>query len=111
MSFDYDRLRELVDEATPGPWRADDVARCECCTHVEAPAASVCTADMYDAPLIALAPDMARELLCLRDGLVHIRSELDALAGLFAADGYYSQAAHVRECADRLTDLLNGDTE
>lgn len=111
MSIDYDRLRELVDEATPGPWRADDVARCECCTHVEAPAASVCTADMADAPLIALAPDMARELLRLRDGLEVIRDRCATLAKSAKNAGIRPLAREMDTNAKALTGLLNGDTE
>ena len=91
MSIDYDRLRELLEQ-----WQHGDEVR----DQLEA---------QWDMELAA--PDMARELLRLRDELVHIRSELDVLAGLFAADGYYSQAVHVRESVYTLTDLLNGDTE
>jgi len=60
-------LRELLTEATPGPWRADEAATCECCTHVRASATLVCTPDMTDAPLIALAPQLAEEVIRLRD--------------------------------------------
>lgn len=54
-----EKARELLDKSTPGPWRADDVSLCECCTDVKASAAFVCTADMDDAPLIAAAPALA----------------------------------------------------
>ena len=39
---------------------------CECCIDVKAPAALVCTADLDDAPLIALAPQLAQEVIRLR---------------------------------------------
>lgn len=111
MSIDYDRLRELVDAATPGPWRADDEALCECCTDVKAPAAHVCTADMDDAPLIALAPDMARELLRLRDGVEVIRDHCETLAKRAKNAGIRTLAREMDTNAKALTALLNGDTE
>lgn len=60
-------LREMLDEATPGSWRADEAATCECCTHVRASATLVCTPDMADASLIALAPQLAEEVIRLRE--------------------------------------------
>lgn len=68
-------LKQLLDQATPGPWRDDNVADCECCTHVTAPAAKICTADMDDAPLIAASPDITHELLRVRQELTNLRDE------------------------------------
>mgnify|MGYP007017188286 FL=1 len=59
-------LKCLLKKATPGPWEAEDLSFCECCIDVKAPAALVCTPDMDDAPLIALAPQLAEELIRLR---------------------------------------------
>lgn len=60
-----EEARELLDEATPGPWRVEtDV--CECCTYVAAPAAAVCTPDAEDAPLVAAAPELAEIVAGLR---------------------------------------------
>lgn len=111
MSIDYDQLRELVDAATPGPWRADDESLCECCTDVTAPAAFVCTADMENAPLIALAPDMARELLRLRDGVEVMRDRCAALTKSAQNAGIRTLAREMDTNAKALTGLLNGDTE
>lgn len=125
MSVDYERLQELLDEAAPGPWEADDAARCGCCTHVKAPTALVCTADTDDAPLIALAPDMARELLRLHDGVKALAGEKRALAKqlcnprmevlnpdwLSEVGGEEPIGLALHRVCDDLTDLLEGDTE
>lgn len=110
MSIDYDQLRELVDAATPGPWRADDESLCECCTDVTAPAAFVCTADTENAPLIALAPDMARELLRLRDESSQLLAKKRAaVKRLYSTDQV--TAAVLEGMCDELAFLLNGDAE
>lgn len=90
MSIDYDRLRELLEdfdqaETTHAMWEARQA-------------------------IGTRAVAVARELLRLRDGIAAIRAELNMLAGLFATDGYYAQANHVREYEAALTHLLNGDT-
>lgn len=56
------RLREMVDAATPGPWAWDTMpmARGGTCTRVRGNSRTVTTADPPDADLIALAPDLAR---------------------------------------------------
>lgn len=59
-------LKCLLDQATPGPWEAEDLSFCECCIDVKAPAGLICTADMDDAPLIAHAPALAEEVIRLR---------------------------------------------
>ena len=60
-------LREMLHEATPAPWWADEAATCERCAHVRASATLVCSPDMADAPLIALAPQLAEEVIRLRE--------------------------------------------
>lgn len=92
MSIDYNRLRELADtnESTDVPL----INRIRATTDLE-----------------NLAPDMARELLRLRDGVEVIRDELNYLAALLGRDTYYSQSRYVRDQAKALTGLLNGDTE
>ena len=91
MSIDYDRLRELLEQ-----WRHGDEVR-----------------DQLEAQweMELAAPDMARELLRLRDGIEVIRDGLNSLADLLARDTYYAQSGYVRDHAKALTDLLNGDTK
>lgn len=127
MSIDYDRLRKLRDEATPGPWaRHPDQPRALCnldtkfLVHHEMvtnrgmePSAE----DVANTELIALAPDMARELLRLRDGVERYRDAGKALvrANLRNWDesgcASCSPLANLVDITNRLTDLLEGDTE
>lgn len=121
MSFDYDRLRELADEHTPGPWvRHPDQPRALCnletkfLVHHEMvknrgmePSAE----DVANTELIALAPDMARELLRLRDGVKEQVDHLRALEMALAHLGVPGVAGPVQDIADALTELLEGDTE
>lgn len=126
MSIDYDRLRELAEKASHGPWEVEEFEEqytgCPGVTKfylgsedMQNIAVGEATDRHYaqaenNFALITLAPDMARELLRLRDGIATIRAELNMLAGLFATGGYYSQANYVREYIETLDNLLNGDT-
>lgn len=96
MSIDYDRLREMVRIAGGGRSVRD-------------------SATEYDAEreLENLAPDMARELLRLRDGVEKLR-EMCLLERDAAFQETPMRAGEVEAfnfCANRLTGLLNGDTE
>ena len=66
-------LQEMLDEATPGTWRADEASICERCAHVRASATLVCSADMADASLIALAPQLAEEVIRLREEINRVK--------------------------------------
>ena len=66
-------LREMLDEATPAPWRAVEASICERCAHVRASATLVCSADMADASLIALAPQLAEEVIRLREEIDRLK--------------------------------------
>lgn len=140
MSIDYDRLRELRDEATPGPWEFREEQEWE---HVAGPEyppmltrvehtvegnggeplfGNSNDAVLEERPgnlrLAALAPDMARELLRLRDELTDLRDEVGDIAEtcVSTADaaekiGDYNLSANLYSVANALTGLLNGDTE
>ena len=69
-------LKCILEKATPGPWEAEDLSFCECCIDVKAPAGLICTADMDDAPLIAHAPELAKEVIRLRE---HIEDLITAM--------------------------------
>lgn len=66
-------LREMLDEATPAPWRAVEASICERCAHVRASATLVCSADIADASLIALAPQLAEEVIRLREEINRLK--------------------------------------
>ena len=130
MSIDYDRLRELLDKATPGPWEFHEEQEWE---HVAGPEyppmltrvehtvegndGGLLFGNFNDAVLeehpdnlrlAALAPDMARELLRLHDGMKQVADDLGENAEY--APNVPRQEAYL-EAEQRLTDLLNGDTE
>lgn len=88
MSIDYDRLGELLEQ-----WQHGDEVR----DQLEA---------QWDMELAA--PNMARELLRLRDGVKQVADDLGEKAEY--APNIPRQAAYT-EAEQRLTRLLNGDTE
>lgn len=91
-------LREMLDEATPAPWRADEAATCERCAHVRASATLVCSPDMTDAPLIALAPQLAEEVIRLREEIDRIKHYcLDGCRIAEAAEDTATGEAKARE--------------
>lgn len=125
MTIDYDRLRALADKASPGPWTVDidegwgtvivanesghelswgDQVRFE----MEAGQSKV------DPHLVALAPELARELLRLRDEIKRTRDRVaDELEHIpeelhCARITLYTERDHFLAFCN---DLLNGDTE
>ena len=114
MSIDYDRLRELADYSTPGPWRTDEHQYMYGQSVYEQGGLKVAQRlSGYNAELVALAPDMARELLRLHDEVEKLR-EMCLLERDAAFQETPMRAGEVEAfniCADQLTDLLNGDTE
>lgn len=130
MSIDYDRLRELLDKAAPGPWEFHEDQEWE---HVAGPEyppmltrvehtvegsdgeqlfgqfnSTVLEERPGSLRLAALAPELARELLRLRDGVKQVADDLGENAEY--APNIPRQEAYL-EAEQRLTDLLNGDTE
>lgn len=120
MSIDYDRLRELANKHTPGPWTVDinedwgetivaneaghamswgDQVRFE----MEAGDKNA------DPHLVALAPDMARELLRLRRELTDLRDLMWTHAKYQRTDGYDTAADWTTDHADRLHRIIEGN--
>lgn len=85
MSIDYDRLRELRDAATPGPWTVEDDGYDIIVGDEEGH--SLGWGDQvrfkfeagdqtHDPALVALAPDLAAEVIRLREGLVRLQRDM-----------------------------------
>lgn len=132
MSIDYDRLRELRDECTTGQWQSHDYEPDPYCYPgatrfliaadwdrveiAEGHAGPSTTSPEYarkasDFALMALAPDMARELLRLRDELTDLRDLMFTHAGYLRKDGHGVAADHAENYAYRLARIIQGDTE
>lgn len=96
MSIDYDRLRELLRIAG-GDRGVRDYA----------------TEHDAERELENLAPDMARELLLLRDGVEKVRKMClrERNAAFHATPMRADEVEAFNLCAERLTDLLEGDTK
>lgn len=125
MSIDYDRLKALLDETPPGPWEVEEFdeqyAGCPPCTEFylgsdgfQNIATAETTERYYDQArvnfeLIALAPDIARELLRLRRELTDLRDLMWTHARYQRSDGYDTAADWTRDHADRLNRIIEGN--
>ena len=114
MSVDYDRLRKLADKATPGPWWFRDFSG------AEHPSWDITTedgnwivedSDPDNGPLIALAPNMACELLRLHDGMESALTEMHDIATALRRIENHNVAFAVEQCASLLTRILEGDNQ
>lgn len=123
MSIDYDRLQKILKRTTPGPWAAISdypyisIVMANDPDEIHAPIVDIVdsTTDEPEVEptheLIALAPDMARELLRLRRELTDLRDLMLTHAGHQRADGYGTAANWTSDHAHRLARILEGDTE
>ena len=123
MSIDYDKLREWLDEATPGPWGVssgvagvpegwDEHWLMIRIGHNNFPLRSLEPVEEEDYAnfyLTALAPDMARELLRLRRELTDLRGLMKTHAWYLGRDGLRTAAEYAYDHALRLTRILDGD--
>lgn len=127
MKIDYDRLRELADKASHGPWEVEEIAE----QYVGYPAVTkfyLGSEDMqniavgeatdrhYDQAesnfaLITLTPDMARELLRLRDRLANLTDRLAILHDEARIYGNPNGADAYDFAIQEIARILNGDTE
>lgn len=127
MSIDYDRLRELLDEVSPGPWEVETFeehpADCPEVTKLHLNSDDMQNIAVAEATnwyygqadsnfrLMALAPDMARELLRLRRELTDLRDLMWTNAGHLRKDGHAIAADWTENHALRLAQIMKGDTE
>lgn len=120
MSIDYDRLQKILERATPGPWTVEDDGYDIIVGDEEGH--SLGWGDQvrfkfeagdqtHDPALVALAPDLARELLRLRRELTDLRDLMSKHASYQRADGYGTAANWTRDHANRLARIMQGDTE
>ena len=120
MSIDYDRLRELANEHTPGPWEQatrGQIGNRELRTIVALVGGDEsgeqigdCSLEA-DRELIALAPDMAHELLRLRRELTDLRDTMHTQAESLRNYGHRMSAANTEHHAFLLDLIIQGDTE
>lgn len=86
MSIDYDRLRELLDEATPGPWEAvgeyaDGRPRPDTSRRICGDGAKYLgIMHTPDAELAALAPELAKQVLNYHYAVGQLRHLLTMMA-------------------------------
>ena len=117
-------LKRLLDQATPGPWEYEGPKFQEITAQdSDGLEQSVINPDRYterefcnrpaDFELAALAPELAQEVLRLRAGVEKIMEMclLERDAAFQDAPMRAGEVTAFNLCAERLTDLLNGDTE
>lgn len=116
MSIDYDRLRKLRDESAPAPWEAlstydDGAPRPDTSRHMRAGDEYLGIMHTPDADLAALAPELAVELLDLRDKVAQLRDELADLhhAGRVYRGSTTNATVPAGVIAYHLTALLAGE--
>lgn len=111
------RLREMLDEATPGPWRADDTTGEIYDTNGKQVAYPleeygdeiwIEWATDADHILAAGAPELAEEVIRLREDLRHYLDDLNAGLILCESDTPLT-ASQVESIAYDLTRILEGD--
>lgn len=117
MSIDYGQLKALVEVAPPGPWEQDSEPRPDTSRlMLDANGEYMGIMHTPGADLAALAPDMARELLRLRDGVAKVLEMclLERDAAFQDSPVLPMRAGEVTAfniCAEQLTNLLDGDAE
>ena len=132
MSIDYDRLKDLLNECTTGQWQshnyepdpycypgatrfviAADWDRVEIAEGQAGPStkSSEYTRKASDFALMALAPDMACELLRLHDGMESALTEMHDIATALRRIENHNVAFAVEQCASLLTRILEGDNQ
>ena len=121
MTIDYDRLREMSNNASPSPWTVKDDDYGEVIVANESGHdmtwGDQVRFEMYagdknvDPHLVALAPDMAKELLRLRDELTSLRNLMWTHAGYLRKDMFHTAADWTEDHALRLDRIMKGDAE
>lgn len=130
MITDYDLLKYLLGKCTTGQWQfheyepdpycypgatrfviSADWDRVEITEGQAGPStkSSEYARKASDFALMALAPDMARELLCLHDGVESALAEMHDIATALCRIENHNVAFAVEQCASLLTRILEGD--
>lgn len=126
MSIDYDRLRELAEKHSPAPWGVHqdngelgaygDTTRFFVADndYAEIAQGEAVTLEKHrqlqaDYELMALAPDMARELLRLRNGIERVLAQMNDHAATLRRLERHNVAFHMEQYSRLLADELNGE--
>lgn len=115
MSIDYDRLDELLLEATPAPWAAVG----EYPTGEPRPDTSrlIHAGDKYlgmmhvpDAELAALAPQLGKEVLIMRCSLTSLRNLLEFSVNKIANfEKAPNESESLKYAVERIDEILEGN--
>ena len=132
MIVDYDLLKDLLDKCTTGQWQSHeyepdpycypgatrfiisaDWDRVEIAEGHAGPSTepSEYTRKSSDFALMALAPDIARELLLLRDGMEDVLTQMLHHAATLRDLEQYNLAFHLEQYAYLLTRILEGENQ
>lgn len=119
MNIDYDRLKTLSDNASPSPWTVKDDDYGEVIVANESGHSMTwgeqVRFEMYagdkniDPHLVALAPDMARELLRLLRELNGLRDTMREYARFLRKNDQRAAGHHIADFAQRLDQVIEGD--
>ena len=132
MIIDYELLKDLLNECTTGQWQfhnyepdpycypgatrfviAADWDRVEIAEGQAGPSteSSEYARKVSDFELMALAPDMAYELLRLRDGVESALTEMLHHAAILRDLEQHNLAFHLEQYAHLLTRILEGENQ
>lgn len=132
MIVDYDLLKDLLDKCTTGRWQsheyepdpylypgavrfvvAADWDRVEVAEGHAGPSTKASEYDRKasDFELMALAPDMTRELIRLHDGVESALAEMHDIATALRRIENHNVAFAVEQCALLLTRILEGENQ
>lgn len=118
MSINYDKLWELLEEATPGPW--EQAARGQIGNRELRMIVTLVGGDESgeqigdstleaDRELVALAPELARELLNLRERVEQVAGLLKRTEIAKDTAGDHAQANAYMYAHQHVTALLDGE--
>lgn len=119
-NIDYERLHVLVDKASPSPWTVKedddwgDVIVANECGHSMSWGDQVrfemASGDKNTDPhLVALAPDMAHELLRLHRELTDLRELMSTHADYLRKDGHRIASNYAENHSRRLSRIMEGN--
>lgn len=115
MRVDYDRLDELLLEATTGPWEAwgeydDGAPRPDTSRLIKAGDKYLGIMHVPDAELAALAPQLGKEILIMRCLLTHLRNMIDfSVTKLADFESASQERESLKNVVERIDEILELD--